>query len=110
MEAPSHLNQPIPVKAGPSCAAHRQIHRPNAAVVKSPPAAGDRDRRVIEANAQQRGVSFKEREQFMFQFTSFKEYVTPQQLADMVVITASPRARTISGQALSVCGDTNMLG
>jgi len=26
------------------------------------------------------------------------------------VFVASPRGRTISGQALSVCGDTNMLG
>jgi NAD(P)-dependent dehydrogenase (short-subunit alcohol dehydrogenase family) len=72
--------------------------------------AGDRIRRVLEAKAQQRGVTFKEQEQFMLQFTSIKEYVTPQQLADLVVFTASPRARTISGQALSVCGDTNMLG
>ena len=39
-----------------------------------------------------------------------KEPRTPQQLADMVVFTASPRGKTISGQALSVCGDTNMLG
>jgi hypothetical protein len=30
-------------------------------------------------------------------------------LADLVVYTASPRARTLSGQSLSVCGDTNML-
>jgi NAD(P)-dependent dehydrogenase (short-subunit alcohol dehydrogenase family) len=72
--------------------------------------AGDRIRRVLEAKAQQRGVSYDEQERFMFQFTSIKEYVTPQQLADMVVFTASPRARTISGQAISVCGDTNMLG
>jgi NAD(P)-dependent dehydrogenase (short-subunit alcohol dehydrogenase family) len=72
--------------------------------------AGDRIRRVIEAKAQQRGVSYEEQERFMFQFTSIKEHVTPQQLADLVVFTASPRARTISGQALSVCGDTNMLG
>lgn len=72
--------------------------------------AGDRIRRVIEAKAQQRGVSFKEQEAYMMQFTSLKEYVTPQQLADMVVFAASPRGRTISGQAISVCGDTNMLG
>jgi len=26
------------------------------------------------------------------------------------VFTASPRAKTVSGQAISVCGDTNMLG
>ncbi len=72
--------------------------------------AGDRIRRVIEAKAQQNGRTFKQQEQFMLQFTSLKDYVTPQQLADMVVFTASPRGRTISGQAISVCGDTNMLG
>ena len=72
--------------------------------------AGDRIRRVIEAKAQQAGVSFKEQEEAMFRPVSIKEYVTPQQLADMVVYTASPRAKTISGQAISVCGDTNMLG
>jgi NAD(P)-dependent dehydrogenase (short-subunit alcohol dehydrogenase family) len=72
--------------------------------------AGDRGRRVIEAKAQENGVSFKEMEAIMFRSTSIKDYVTPQQLADMVVFTASPRAKTISGQAISVCGDTNMLG
>ena len=71
--------------------------------------AGDRIRRVIEAKAQQAGVAFKEQEAAMFRNVSIKEYVTPQQLADMVVYTASPRAKTISGQAISVCGDTNML-
>ncbi len=72
--------------------------------------AGDRIRRVIEAKAQQNGRTFKDQEAFMLQFTSLHDYVTPQQLADMVVFTASPRGRTISGQAISVCGDTNMLG
>jgi NAD(P)-dependent dehydrogenase (short-subunit alcohol dehydrogenase family) len=72
--------------------------------------AGDRIRRVFEAKAQERGMSFAAVEAMMFQATSIKDYVTPQQLADMVVFTASPRAKTISGQAISVCGDTNMLG
>ena len=72
--------------------------------------AGDRIRRVIEAKAQQDGVSFKDKEAELLRSVSLKDYVTPQQLADMVVFTASPRGRTISGQALSVCGDTNMLG
>jgi NAD(P)-dependent dehydrogenase (short-subunit alcohol dehydrogenase family) len=72
--------------------------------------AGDRIRRVIEAKAQQGGISFKEQEAAMMRFVSLKEYVTPQQLADMVVFTASPRGKTVSGQAISVCGDTNMLG
>jgi NAD(P)-dependent dehydrogenase (short-subunit alcohol dehydrogenase family) len=71
--------------------------------------AGDRQRRVLDAKAKARGLSFEEMEKFAFSFTSLKEYVTPQQLADLVVFVASPRGRTISGQSLSVCGDTNML-
>ncbi len=72
--------------------------------------AGDRQRRVLDAKAKARGISFEEMERTAFSFTSLREYVTPQQLADLVVFVASPRARTISGQSLSVCGDTNMLG
>lgn len=71
--------------------------------------AGERQRRVLEAKAQARGISFQEMERYAFSFTSIQEYVTPQQLADLVVFVASPRGRTISGQSLSVCGDTNML-
>jgi NAD(P)-dependent dehydrogenase (short-subunit alcohol dehydrogenase family) len=72
--------------------------------------AGERIRRVIEAKAQQNRLSYGAQEQAMFQAVSIKEYVTPQQLADMVVFTASPLAKTLSGQAISVCGDTRMLG
>jgi NAD(P)-dependent dehydrogenase (short-subunit alcohol dehydrogenase family) len=71
--------------------------------------AGDRQKRVLDAKAKARGVSYEEMEKIAFSFTSIKEYVTPQQLADMVVFVASPRGKTISGQSLSVCGDTNML-
>ncbi len=71
--------------------------------------AGDRQRRVLDAKAKARGITFDEMERVAFSFTSIREYVTPQQLADLVVFVASPRARTISGQSLSVCGDTNML-
>ena len=72
--------------------------------------AGDRQRRVLEARAQSRGMSFADIEREAFSYTAIKEYVTPEQIADQVVFLASDRAKTISGQALSVCGDTNMLG
>jgi NAD(P)-dependent dehydrogenase (short-subunit alcohol dehydrogenase family) len=72
--------------------------------------SGDRQRRVLESKAQARGISYAEMEDLAFSFTSVKEYVLPEQLADLVVFTASPRGRTISGQSLAVCGDTNMLG
>lgn len=71
--------------------------------------AGDRIRRVLEAKAQRYGKSFKEVEDQAFAYTSIKEYIQPQQLADQMVFLASPRGRTISGQAISVDGDTKML-
>jgi NAD(P)-dependent dehydrogenase (short-subunit alcohol dehydrogenase family) len=72
--------------------------------------AGERQVKVLTAKAQARGISFDDMEKLAFSYTSLKEYVTPRQLADLVVFVASPRGRMISGQALSVCGDTNMLG
>lgn len=71
--------------------------------------AGDRQRRVLEAKAQQKGIPFSEMEALAFSFTSIKEYVTARQLADQVMFLCSPRGRTISGQAISVDGDTRML-
>ena len=32
------------------------------------------------------------------------------QIADQILFLCSPRGRTISGQALAICGDTQMLG
>jgi len=72
--------------------------------------SGARQERVLSAKAKARGISFEEMEKLVFSYTSLKEYVTPQQLADLVAFVASPRGRMISGQSLSVCGDTNMLG
>ena len=71
--------------------------------------AGDRQRRVLEAKAQRLGRSFAEVEAAAFSYTSVAEYVTPRQIADQCLFIASPRGRTISGQAISVCGDTRML-
>lgn len=71
--------------------------------------AGDRQRRVMEAKAQRLGVSFAEIEEKAFSYTSIRDYVTPRQIADQILFLASPRGRTISGQAISICGDTRML-
>ncbi len=72
--------------------------------------AGERQQRVLTAKAAARGISFEEMERLAFSYTSIKEYVSAEQLADLVLFAASPRGASISGQALSVCGDTNMLG
>lgn len=71
--------------------------------------AGDRQRRVLEAKAQRRGISFDRVEAEAFSYTSLKEYVQPEQIADQVLFLSSPRGRTISGQAVSICGDAQML-
>jgi NAD(P)-dependent dehydrogenase (short-subunit alcohol dehydrogenase family) len=49
-------------------------------------------------------------ERTAFSYTSIKDYVTPQQIADQILFLCSPRGRTISGQAIAVDGDTQMLG
>ncbi len=71
--------------------------------------AGDRQRRVLEAKAQRLGCSFSEVEAQAFSYTSIQEYVTPRQISDQILFLASIRGRTVSGQAISVCGDTQML-
>ncbi|WP_104493279.1 SDR family oxidoreductase [Paracoccus denitrificans] len=71
--------------------------------------AGDRQRRVLEAKAQQRGQSFAEVEEEAFRYTSIKDYVPASAIASQVLYLASPLGRFISGQAISVCGDTKML-
>ncbi len=70
---------------------------------------GDRVRRVIEAKAQMLGKSYAETLGEWMQLTSIKELVQPEQIADMAVFLASPRARTISGQAISIDGDMQAL-
>jgi NAD(P)-dependent dehydrogenase (short-subunit alcohol dehydrogenase family) len=72
--------------------------------------AGDRQRRVLEAKAQQRGISYAEMERTAFSYTSIKDYVMPEQIADQILFMCSSRGKTISGQAISICGDTQMLG
>lgn len=71
--------------------------------------AGERQVRVLQAKAQQLGMSFAEMEQNAFANASIKDYVSARQIADQILLLASPRGRTISGQAISVDGDLQML-
>jgi NAD(P)-dependent dehydrogenase (short-subunit alcohol dehydrogenase family) len=70
---------------------------------------GDRLRRVIDANAKNRGITFAEAEAEFVSYVSMKTTVTPEQIADAILFLCSPRGRTISGQAISICGDVQML-
>jgi NAD(P)-dependent dehydrogenase (short-subunit alcohol dehydrogenase family) len=70
---------------------------------------GERIRRVFRAKAEARGIGEEEMQRFALQQASIKEMIQPQQLADMIVFLASPLARTVSGQAISVDGDLQSL-
>src|SRR3712207_205413 len=70
---------------------------------------GERIRRVIGSKAQARGVSYEEMQGEFLRHVSLGTAVTPQQIADQIVFLCSPRGRTISGQAISIDGDTQSL-
>ncbi len=70
---------------------------------------GDRIRRVFEAKAQIAGKTMHEIKAASLANASIKEMIQPEQLADMMLLLASPRGRTISGQALSIDSDQQAL-
>lgn len=69
------------------------------------PVDGERIRQVIDAKARAGNVSFAAMQDEVLGNASIKEFIQPQQLADLAVFLASPRAKTISGQAHAVDGD-----
>ena len=70
---------------------------------------GPRIQRVFENKARARGVSYEKIREDALSVVSMRTTVTPQQIADTIVFICSEKGRTISGQAISVCGDTQML-
>lgn len=70
---------------------------------------GDRIRRVIEAKSQVLGKPFEQVKSEWLALASIKEMVQPEQLADMMLLVASKRGRTISGQAISIDADLQAL-
>jgi NAD(P)-dependent dehydrogenase (short-subunit alcohol dehydrogenase family) len=70
---------------------------------------GPRIQSVIASKAQRLNISHEEMTERMFAGVSIREFVDPNDIARQIVFLASPHARTISGQEISVCGDTRML-
>ena len=54
-------------------------------------------------------ISFDDMQGRILAQASIKSLIPPQQLADLAVYLASPRASTISGQAFAVDGDMQSL-
>lgn len=71
--------------------------------------AGDRQRRVLESKAQQRGLSFSEIEAEAFSYSSIADYVSAEDIANQILFLASDSGKSISGQAISVDNDLKLL-
>jgi NAD(P)-dependent dehydrogenase (short-subunit alcohol dehydrogenase family) len=70
---------------------------------------GPRIRSVIANKARSFNISHEEMTARLFGGVSIKRFVDPSDIARQIVFLASPFAKTISGQEISVCGDTRML-
>jgi NAD(P)-dependent dehydrogenase (short-subunit alcohol dehydrogenase family) len=70
---------------------------------------GPRIQSVIANKARSLNISHDDMTQRLFSGVSIKQFVDPADIAKQIVFLASPFAKTISGQEISVCGDTRML-
>jgi NAD(P)-dependent dehydrogenase (short-subunit alcohol dehydrogenase family) len=70
---------------------------------------GQRIRNVLAAKAQVKGMSLDETTEVAFRGVSLKKFVPPGEIAKYIVFLASPLASTVTGQAISIDGDTQML-
>ena len=66
---------------------------------------GERQTRVIEAKAKALGVSYAELEEELLNSVSLRKKVSPEDIANMITFLCSKRGSSISGQAISVCGN-----
>jgi NAD(P)-dependent dehydrogenase (short-subunit alcohol dehydrogenase family) len=71
--------------------------------------AGPRIDRVIAADAETRGLPVESVRRTYLKQNSLEEFIEPESIAHQVLFLCSPAGRQISGQALSVDGDTHTL-
>ncbi|SIT48972.1 Short-chain dehydrogenase/reductase [Paraburkholderia piptadeniae] len=70
---------------------------------------GPRIERVIAARAQQLGLSYEEMEKQYLEKVSLRRMTTPEEVAATALFLCSPGGSGISGQAISVCGNVEVL-
>lgn len=71
--------------------------------------AGPRIERVISARAQQLGISYEEMEAEYLAKISLHRMTRPEEIAAAALFLSSPGGAGISGQAISVCGNVEVL-
>lgn len=70
---------------------------------------GDRLNKVMEAKAKAYGISYELMHHQYLATTSMRRLVTGQDVANMVLFLASDASDEVSGQAISVCGNTEYM-
>jgi NAD(P)-dependent dehydrogenase (short-subunit alcohol dehydrogenase family) len=70
---------------------------------------GPRIDQVIAARAEQEGVSFETMRDRYLQKVSLRRMVSPDDIAAMCLFLAAPGGANVSGQAISVCGNVEVL-
>jgi NAD(P)-dependent dehydrogenase (short-subunit alcohol dehydrogenase family) len=70
---------------------------------------GPRIERVIEARARQLGISYEQMEKQYLEKISLRRMTTPEEVAATALFLCSPGGSGISGQAISVCGNVEVL-
>lgn len=70
---------------------------------------GPRIQRVIEARAKQLGLSYEDMEKEYLAKISLRRMTTPEEVAATALFLCSPGGSGISGQAISVCGNVEVL-
>ena len=71
--------------------------------------SGDRMKRVIEAKAKSIGISEKELQKDYESMTSLRSFVDKEDIANMVIFLLSDEAKRISGQVMTVDGNTERM-
>ena len=71
--------------------------------------AGPRIDRVLDARSKAKGTTFDEERDASLQTVSLRTFVTAQDIANMALFLATDAGKHISGQAIPVCGDVQVL-
>jgi NAD(P)-dependent dehydrogenase (short-subunit alcohol dehydrogenase family) len=71
--------------------------------------AGPRIDRVIQAKADAFGIGYEEMKQRLLKTVSLRRMVTADDVAEMALFVCSTAGANITGQAISVCGDHQVL-
>ncbi|SAL03275.1 SDR family oxidoreductase [Caballeronia ptereochthonis] len=95
------MTKSLAIELGPS---NIRVNAIQPGIVKGP-----RIERVISARAQQLNLSYEEMEKQYLAKVSLRRMTTPEEVAATALFLCSPAGSGISGQAISVCGNVEVL-